>query len=250
MENFHVIILAAGKGKRMKTEKPKPLIEYQGRSFLAYVLQAVKDSGICPRPTIVINPVHHPLFLEAIGEKYQYVFQKEQLGTGHAVLSCREALINQAENIIVFYGDHPLITGKTVEKIAEIHKQNKAVVSLLTIKIPDFQDWRRAFYGYGRIIRDQNGQLVKVVELKDCTEEQKQILEVNPSYFCFSASWLWENLKLLKNNNKQGEYYLTDMVGMAIEQNQKVVDVLLDDPKEGLGVNSVEELAVIKNIPK
>ncbi len=245
MQKNHVIILAAGQGIRMKSETPKPLIQYQGRAFLDYVIQAAKDSGVCARPTIVVSPGNQELIKQTVGSEYNYVVQAEQLGTGHAVMTARESLQNQAENIIVLYADHPLIRSQTVKNIADKHEQNDAVLTMAIVKLPDFDDWRQVYYDFGRIVRNEKGEVAKNVEFRNATEEEKKITEVNPVYCCFEAKWLWSNLDKLDANNKQGEYLLTDLIKMAIEQEQEIETVEVEDLKEGVGINSVEELEMI-----
>ena len=247
MEKIQVIVLAAGKGKRMNSEEiPKVLIEINNKPIISYVLKAIEASKVCKTSAIVIG-FQKEKVKQTLGNNYIYINQEQQLGTGHAVNVCKEALENKAENILVLYGDHPSITSSMVKNLAESHLENNNVLTLGTIKVDNFESWKKAFYDYGRIIRNNKGEVSKIVEKKDCSEAQLKITEVNPSYFCFNANWLWKNLSKIKNNNSQKEYYLTDLLNLAFIQNQKITDVYID-PKEGLGVNTLEQLNDVKNL--
>jgi len=252
MEEFvknkiHIIILAAGKGTRMNsTELPKVLTLYQDKPMIKHLLSSVEDSTVCETPVIVVG-YKAEMVKEALGNNYTYVTQVEQLGTGHAVMTAESALKNIAENIMVLYGDHPTISAETISNIAKVHQENNGVLTMATVKVDDFDDWRNSFYDYGRIIRDGNGDVSEIIEKKDATDEQREILEVNPGYYCFKADWLWENLHVLKNENSQHEYYLTDLVKLAVEGGHKIYTVEID-PKQALGVNTVEQLELIENL--
>ncbi|MBS3140917.1 NTP transferase domain-containing protein, partial [Candidatus Woesearchaeota archaeon] len=215
MEKVQIIILAAGKGKRMNSEDiPKVLIEINNEPIIKYALKSIKESKICKKPIIVIG-FQGQKVVQALGTNYNYIEQKEQLGTGHAVGVCKDHLENKAENILVLYGDHPTITPKMLKDLVKSHIESKSVITLTTIKIPDFNDWRSAFYSSGRIIRNNKGEVSAIVEKKDASPEQLNITELNASYLCFNAKWLWENITKLKNNNSQKEYYLTDFLKLA-----------------------------------
>ena len=247
MEKIQVIVLAAGKGKRMNHEDiPKVLIEIKNKPIINYVLNAIEASNVCKTPVIVIG-FQKEKVINKLGNKYVYIEQKEQLGTGHAVNVCKNFLKGKAENILVLYGDHPSITESMVKNLAESHLKNNNILTLGTIKVDNFQDWKSVFYDYGRIIRDNKGEVSAILEKKDASETQLKITEVNPSYFCFKASWLWNNIEKLKNNNSQKEYYLTDLLNLAFSQKQKINAVLID-PKEGLGINTKKQLDFVKNL--
>lgn len=236
-----IVILAGGKGKRMGGDMPKALSPLKGRLIISYLLDAVKISGVCSRPVIVVGKMAYQV-REALGEEYDYVYQSEQRGTGHAVASCRPHLEGKSENILVLYGDHPCITPENIKNLAERHRVSGAAMTLMAIPVPDFSDWRKTFYSFGRIVRNPEGQIQSIVELKDCSEEQKNILEVNPSFFCFRSDWLWANIGKLKDENAQKEYYLTDLVGIAIQNGERVSSLPID-PRDAFGVNTPEDLA-------
>lgn len=235
-----VIILAGGKGKRMGGNIPKVLVSLCGKPLIAYVLDAVSESGVCQNPVIVVG-YQGERVREALGDKYQYIVQKEQLGTGHAVSVCREKLQKQSENIFVLYGDMPFISPGDIQKILSHHLQSGSTLTMGTVVVNDFFGWKEVFYSYGRIIRDHDGNIFAIVELKDCSGEQKHITEVNPGYYCFRSDWLWENIHALSNQNAQNEYYLTDLVQIAIEQKEKVSSVRIN-PKSAYGINTQKHL--------
>lgn len=244
-KKIKIVILAGGKGKRMNGgDTPKVLVPVKGRPMIEYLLESVEKSGLDSSPVIVVG-FQSEAVKQALGEKYKYAEQKELLGTGHAA-SMAEDACEGAENVMVLYGDHPLVSDSMIKNLYQTHLNTNAELTMSTIKLPDFGDWREFFYkNFSRIVRDESGKIIKSVEFKDASEEEKKILEVNPCYFCFKASWLWENIKKIKNENAQQEYYLTDLVKMAMESGAKIesVDIL---PEEGIGANSREELEILE----
>ena len=247
MTQTQIIVLAAGHGQRMNNKiLPKVLIPLEGQPLIKHLLIAIEQSGVGARPVIVIGQKAE-LVKESLGENYQYVYQTEQLGTGHAVLSAKPVLENQAENIMVLYGDHPYVSAQTIRNLAQTHQASNSVITMVTVKVSDFNDWRAGFYDFGRVIRDQAGGVVAIREKKDATPQQLEIKEGNPSYFCFKAEWLWSNLNKIKNNNSQKEYYLTDLAGIACQQGHKIATINIE-PREALGVNTPEQLALIERV--
>ncbi len=240
-----IIILAAGHGKRMQSELPKALTPLHGKPFISHVLTAIEESGVCSNPTIVIGKKGDQV-RDTLGPVYTYAIQEEQLGTGHAVMIA-ESDGNDADIVMVLYADHPLVSADTIKKLKDTHIETGATLTMATAIVPDFNEWRSAFSSFGRFVRDDNGNIVKIVETKDATDEEKEIREVNPAYMCFNASWMWKNLHALKNENAQGEYYLTDLVGLAFASNEKISTITID-PKEALGVNTKEQLELIETI--
>ncbi len=246
-DKIQVIILAAGLGKRMKNKDlPKALIPLKGQPLIKYILAAVKKSGVCTKPIIVIGKMAEKV-KEALGPGYTYVLQAEQLGTGHALMCVKDSLEIAAENILVLNGDEPLVSPGTIKEITEKHLASNGVLTMGTVKVPDFADWRAGFYDFGRMVRDEKGKLIGIVEKKDATPEQLAIKEINPSYFCFQADWLWQNLEQLKNNNTQGEYYLTDLIDITCKQGKDITTVEVK-PQEALGVNTEEQLKLVASM--
>ncbi|MDP3244483.1 MAG: NTP transferase domain-containing protein [bacterium] len=246
LERVGIIILAAGKGKRMYSELPKVLLPLADKPMISYIVKAIKGSMIKTRPVIVVGKDNGEEIKKALNG-YEYALQDKQLGTGHAVICARPAVYGKFDTIMVLYGDHPLVSSEMIDKIVRTHFESGKVLTMATVKVTDFQDWQQAFYDYGRIVRDSQGKVQKIVETRDASEEEKNILEVNPSYFCFQTDWLWNNLAKLGNNNAQGEYYLTDLVGIAQADGLDIATVEIN-PKEALGANTADQLAVLQNI--
>ena len=245
MKKIKILILAAGKGVRMQSELPKALMPVKGKAMVRWLLEAVEKSGVDSRPIVIVGHQKENVIAE-LGDNPDYVEQKEQLGTGHAVMSAKERLKDQAENIMVLPSDHPFVSAATIRTLAEKHIHSGSTITMATIKLPDFEDWKAGFYkSFSRIVRDANGQILKDVQVKDASEEEKKITEVNPIYFCFKANWLWKNIQSLRTDNAQKEYYLTDLIRLAI-QNGETIESVNIDPKEGLAANSKEELEVLE----
>ncbi len=241
-----VIVLAAGLGKRMGEKIPKVLISLAGKPMVKYLIEAIKKSGVDEQPVIIVAPDNKDLIKQALNG-CDYVVQDKQLGTGHAVLCAEDFLKGKSDDILVLYGDMPLVSAETIKKINQTHLSEGKVLTMATVKVTDFEDWQKGFYDFGRIIRDSDGKVNQIVERKDATEEQLKIKEVNPSYFCFKADWLWQNLDKLENKNIQQEYYLTDLAEIACAQGQEITTVEIE-PKEALGVNTPEQLEELKKI--
>ncbi len=244
-----IIILAAGKGKRMgPSDRPKVLHTILGKPMLAYVLDAVVESGVDARPVIVVG--HMAEHVRAVcGNACDYATQTELKGTGDAVMRARPLLEGTAEHVIVLVGDQPFVTAGTIRRVADTHMAAGAVLTLGTVTVPDFEDWRRPFADFGRIVRDADGAVSRIVEVKDASLDQLAIKEINPSYYCFKAEWLWKGLESLTSENASGEYYLTDLLGKAIADGEKVRTVEIP-PEEALGVNTLEQLAIAEGLMK
>ena len=241
-----IIILAAGLGKRMQTELPKVLNELHGKPLVLHVLEAVAASGVCESPVIVVGKKRE-MVIQAVGPDYRYAVQEEQLGTGHAVASAREALGGSTKPVIVLYGDMPYISAETIRTIAAKHAESGAKLTMATVTVPDFEGWRAGFHDFSRVLRKEDGTIASTVEKKDATPEQLLVTEVNPCYFSFDSEWLWKHLSEIKNANAQGEYYLTDLVKMAVAEGLPIASVSID-AKEALGVNTKEHLDLLHTI--
>lgn len=236
-----IIILAAGKGTRMNSELPKVLVPLNGRPMIKYLMDSVKAAAIDPRPIIVVSPDNKNVISRELSDyDLEYAVQTEQLGTGHAVACARDFLSDETKNILVLYGDHPFIKTESIKNFAST---NPEALTMMTTSLPDFNDWRQNFYHWGRIVRSANGTgtIETIIEFKDASEEQKTITEVNPALMCFNKKWLLENIDKLRDDNKQKEYYLTDMVKLAFNQGHRIETININ-PREAIGVNSLEEL--------
>ncbi len=241
-----VITLAAGKGSRMGYDVPKALVEIANRPMIEHLLDSIHESGVDDRPIVVVAPDTIEQFNDVCGDRCQYAVQEEQLGTGHAVASAQDAAID-AEDVIVLYGDHPFFTADKIRELHELHQENGAEITMVTTKVPNFDDDYMTFKDWSRIVRDDSGRIVKDVQAKDATSEELEIKEVNPCLFAFDAQWLWEHLPEIKNKNASGEYYLTDLIQMAIEEGSDIVTASAD-PFEVVGVNSPEELETAEKL--
>lgn len=226
----------------MQRKEPKALVPFLGVPMLEYMLRSV--AHMFPRPYIVIGHRGDEI-RQHLGEHFNYIYQDEALGTGHAVAAARKEMADKKllHNIVIVPGDHPLITMESLRAVIETHTYNEAILTVATARVPHFQGIYRHFYDQGRVVKDDWGQIERIVELKDCTEEEKAITEVNVSYYCFDSEWLWSHIQEVDNRNAAGEYYLTDMVGLTVARHPKKVAVhVLDNPLEGIGINDSEEL--------
>lgn len=229
----NAIILAAGKGTRMKSELPKVLHQVCGKPMVLHIIDKLKEVGI--QDIIVVVGHKADMVKEVIGNGVKYAVQTEQNGTGHAVMQTVPLLNKNGETLIIT-GDTPLIEKGTISSLLEEHRRNRNAGTVLITKFDNPT-------GYGRIIRDQMEQVVGIVEEKDADLIQKDIKEVNTGIFCFDNKHLIEGLPLLTNHNSQNEYYLTDMVYILAKQGVRFGSYLLSDNEQVMGVNDREQLA-------
>ncbi len=241
-----VIILAAGKGTRMKSDIPKPLISVAGKPMVEHLLESVRASGVDEHPIVVVGEWSEAAFRAELGETVDYALQTEQLGTGHAVSSAKGA-VGEADNIIVLYGDHPFVRPEVIKGIADMCEAFPGAVVLLTAIVPDFVDNYTLFSRWGRILRDDDGEVIGIREAKDASPEELEITEVNPGIYAFPAAWAWANLERIGNENVSKEYYLTDLVALAVAEGIEIATASAD-PLEVIGINSPEELARAEKI--
>lgn len=237
------VVLCAGKGTRLQTEGislPKVMRQANGRPLLHYVLEAL---GFLPAGDIVLVVGYRKEDVLAAYPAYPYAVQAEQLGTGHAVLSAREALAGFDGHVLVCCGDMPLMKRETYEALAEVHRRERNQCTLLS----GFADRPLP---YGRVIRDGEGSFLRIVEDKDCTPEEKQVTELNAGVYLFEAEYLWKALKLLRPDNAQGEYYLTDVPACLLREGKKVGVCAACTPTEMLGVNTPAQLEQVEEILK
>ena len=222
------IILAAGKGTRMKSDLPKVLHEVCGRPMLAYVLDAARAAG-CDRLVTVVGhkaELVQQTFADDASD-VRWVLQSPQLGTGHAVMVCNEHLAELSGAVLVLAGDGPLIRPETLRQLLAAHRRQGAAVTLATI------------------LRDESGELAGIVEYLDADETRRRIREVNVSLYCFDAAALRDVIGELGNDNAKGEYYLTDTVGLLCERGAKLSAVAAVPPEDVLSINTVDELAQV-----
>jgi bifunctional UDP-N-acetylglucosamine pyrophosphorylase/glucosamine-1-phosphate N-acetyltransferase len=240
-----VVILAAGKGKRMNSDLPKALVPLKDRPMIHYLLDSVKEAGIDASPIVIVSPDNHEIISESLKDySVQYAFQTEQLGTGHAVACAKDLVRPETKNVIVLYCDHPFLTAESLRKFSETEVET---VLVMPTKLPDFEEWRHNSYHWGRFVRNANNEIESIVEFKDASTAEQLITEVNPGFMAFNNAWLWPNIKLLSNDNAQHEYYLTSLPGIAFQEGYKVASIFIK-PEEAIGINSVEELLAAESL--
>ncbi len=240
-----IVILAAGQGTRMGNgETPKVLVMLKNKPLILHLLEEVAKINQLAKPLIVVG-FRYKDVMAVLGEGYDYALQERQLGTGHAVMSAKSKIY--AENILVLYGDMPFIKAESIKKLLQLHQAKQSELSMFTSLAPNFNAELASLNNYGRIIRDHNENIVKITEYKDASDKEKQVREVNPGIYVFNTTWLFQNIRELKNKNSQGEYYLTDMVELAIKDKKRVHSLPIE-PKEVLGINTLEQLVIAENL--
>ena len=234
----YAIILAAGQGKRIKSNLPKVLQKACGKEMVNHVIDTMREAGI-DDVNVIIGKGAKLVQDRTSSRNVTYSLQEEQLGTGHAVKCAKAFLDGKSGVVAIFTGDAPLIKASTVKKLIDIHIANNNCATLLTSIVENPT-------GYGRIVRNDNA-VEKIVEHKDCSEDELNITEINAGMYCFDIKNLLDALGKLSNNNAQGEYYLTDVIEI-FKSNGEKIGAMVTNFEETLGVNSRSELAVVENI--
>ena len=243
--NLTVIILAAGKGSRMKNKNPgqtKVTIPILGKPIVQYVIDAIK--GVKPKTIVTIIGYGGEYTKKVIGKQTKFVWQHEQKGTGHAVLQAKKYIQNNKDAYtLVLCGDAPLIRTSTLKNLISYHVKNNNDQTLLSaiVKNP---------FGYGRIVRDKKKTLIKVVEETDTNAREKKINEVNSGVVVFKNAPLLKGLNKMTNNNKKGEYYLTQLISIFLKDKKRVGACIMDDPHEMDGINDREQLKSAEKLLK
>lgn len=227
------VLLAAGKGTRMKSDRAKVLFPLAGKPLLLYVVDAVLAAG-CDRTIVVVGHQADRVRDVLHGRNVDCVVQEPQLGTGHAVMCAAPLLASVTGSVAVLAGDAPLIRADTLRSMLRHHRRAQAAVTLLSAVLPDPS-------GYGRVVRKE-GRVVGIVEDKEATPEERAIREINSSIYAFDGPFLLRSLPRLGNENRQREYYLTDLVHLAFAEGRPVEALPVDDPHEVEGVNTPEQL--------
>ncbi len=239
MRETVALVMAAGKGTRMKSDLPKVLFPVCGRPMVEYVLDVLEEVGV--DRIVVIVGYRAELVREALGRRtgLEFAEQTEQLGTGHAVMVCRDHFKDHDGPVFVIAGDSPMIQADSVRALLADYERRPAACILGTAHKEDP-------FGLGRIVRDADGQFAGIVEQRDATPEQKQITEVNMSYYVFRSYDLLEALEEIRPDNSQGEYYITDVPGVLLKQGKAVRALQVLKPCEVLGINTVDELKIVE----
>jgi bifunctional UDP-N-acetylglucosamine pyrophosphorylase / glucosamine-1-phosphate N-acetyltransferase len=242
--NIEVIVLAAGLGTRMKSATAKVLHKLDGRPLIAHVCRAAAE--LDPRAITVV--VGHQaddvkIAVEAeLGEQHaSFALQENQKGTGDAVLAAEQSLTDRDSTILILSGDVPLIKPETLRSLVAKHRADDAVCTILTVRLENP-------FGYGRVVRDDAGEFVKIVEQKDASDEERQLREINSGIYCFDAGKLFDALKKIQPNNSQGEYYLTDAPALLKSDGDRIGLYLYSDAREVSGINTRAELAEFENL--
>ena len=237
--NVMAIILAAGKGTRMKSKKSKLVQKIYGKEIVKRAVENAQKAGV--KDIVAVVGYMKEEVMNVLGDNVKYAFQEEMLGTGHAVIQATEYLKNKKGKVLVLNGDVPLLRPETINKLLEKSTENKEYATLLTA----IYDNPR---GYGRIIRDEGGNISAIVEEKDTTEEQKLIKEINAGIYCFDIVELLSALEEIKPNNAQGEYYLTDVIEIMNKKGLKTGAVVVEDNTEILGINDRIQLEMLTKV--
>lgn len=238
-ENIMAIVMAAGKGTRMKSKKSKLVQKIYGKEIVKRAVENAENAGVSD--IVVVVGYQKEEVMAVLGDTVKYAYQDDMLGTGHAVLQAKEYLQGKKGRVLVLNGDVPLLRPETLNKLLEKSIENKEYATLLTA-IYDNP------YGYGRIIRDEGGNVSAIVEEKDITDDQKEIKEINAGIYCFDIEELLAALEELKPNNAQGEYYITDVIGIMNKKGLKTGAVVVEDNTEILGVNDRIQLEMLTKV--
>lgn len=229
------LILAGGKGSRLQSEKfnlPKALKELKGKPLIEYVLENI--SQVHKKDTYIVVGYKREMIIDKF-EEYNFVIQDEQLGTGHATMMAEATFKDIDDDIIILYGDMPMINKEILKEFIECHKENNSKCTIMTAIFEEQPP-------YGRIIRDENNKFLKVVEAKDCNEDEIKVKELNCGPYIINSKLLFKALKQLKNNNSQGEYYLTDVPEIIKSMGIDVNIFVNKTSEEMIGVNTLEDL--------
>ncbi|QQE74557.1 bifunctional UDP-N-acetylglucosamine diphosphorylase/glucosamine-1-phosphate N-acetyltransferase GlmU [Brevibacillus composti] len=234
MSNIHAVVLAAGQGTRMKSKLYKVLHPVCGKPMVQHVVDTLASMRV--EDVVVVVGHGADTVQAALGDRVKYALQSEQLGTAHAVQQAAPLLQGKEGTTFILYGDVPLLSEETLTELLRFHEEQQAAATVLTAVLPDPT-------GYGRMVRNAAGEVVKIVEHKDASEEVRAIKEINTGIYCFDNQKLWNTLAQVKNDNVQGEYYVTDCIGILRDAGEKVVAFEARDPDETMGVNDRAQLS-------
>ncbi len=236
---LQALILAAGKGTRMKSELPKVVHPILSKPMVTYVIEAVRAVG-CEKTTLVTGYKSELVRDVLASENIAFVEQSQQLGTGHAVQCFARSIEAMPENLLVVCGDTPLISSDTLSQMIEMHRLHKPAITMMTLRMENPGN-------YGRILR-KDGKVCAIREARDCSQDELKVNEVNLAVYLFAGQFLKNNIFTLNSSNRQNEYYLTDLVEIAVTQNLQVISCIEKDEASTLGINSRQHLAEVSGI--
>lgn len=237
--DFAAVILAAGQGTRMKSKIAKVLHPIAGKPMIEYSVEAAVAAGI-EIPTLVVGHQSERV-REQLGGRVAFVEQPELRGTGDAVRCARPVLENQTANVLVYYADMPLLKAETFQRLIEKHRASRACLTMLTVVSDDQMQ-------FGRIVRDARGQPLRIVEEVEATPAERAIKEINPGVYCFDAKWLWDHLEQIKPSPIKREYYLTDLLEMAVNEHVNIQTETITDVAQVIGINTRVHLAAAEKV--
>lgn len=223
---------------------PKVLVMLKNKPLILYVLHEIEKINQLIKPVVVMGYQSHKV-QGVLGDGYLFAYQDKQLGTAHALLAAKPKV--KAENIVVLNGDMPFIKAESLRELIKMHFHSGSKISMMTSQVENFRGKFESLKSYGRIVRDVLHNVIGIMEFKDASAAQAKIKEVNPGIYMFNTKWLWENLKKVNNQNAQKEYYLTDIIDIAVSQGEQIRSLLIA-PEEVVGVNSKEDLVVAEKL--
>jgi len=240
------IILAGGKGTRINSHKVnKVALPFAGKPLIRYGVDLLK--GVCTPIVVVIGAFSHSVKEVLKKDDVIYALQRKRLGTAHAAnmgMKRINELPTLPDSVVIGYGDHMMFYKKeTIKKMIDLQSHENAAISLLTTENDKAEE-----LAWGRIIRDKNGSIVGIIEQKDATEEQRKIIEINPGFYSFDYNFIAENINKVKKSEVSGEYYLTDLLKIAISQGKKIIGLKVPFAEVGIGINKSEELQISQEI--
>ena len=240
MKKLITVILAAGKGTRMKSDLPKVVHKINGKELIKYVIDQAKKAG-SDEILLVTGHKKNVVIKATSGLGVRYAEQEEQLGTGHAVMQAEEFLKDINGDVLILCGDVPLLKPQTLIGLRQHHDLSSNSATVLTTEFDDPA-------GYGRIIKDKNGEILKIIEQKDANEEEKKVKEINSGVYIIDKDDLFDSLKHISSDNAGNEYYLTDVIGILKRKDKKVGTYRIQNNKEILGINTIEQLKFAESI--
>lgn len=237
MEQVNAIVLAAGKGTRMKSKTlPKVLFPIAGKPMVKYVVESLAEAGI-RQPVIVVGFLGLKV-IEFLGNTYDYVYQRKRLGTGHAVGAAKTHLADKKGCTLIINGDQPFFRPSSLKRLMDAINERGATVAVMTGLMRS-----KEFDAFGRVITDKEGHVLRIVEVKDANDKEKTVRLMNLGGYAVDNEWLWGALKKIKKSSATGEYYITDLIAQAVKEGKKVISIRIEDKAEAIGINNLQHLA-------